>query len=55
MSEPIETREGKIQVATVVDQRVYTELAALADQNERSLAAELRRAIRNHLAKQDTA
>jgi hypothetical protein len=46
-----QTVPAKIQATTWLDAKTYDALAALAEQNERSIAAELRLAIRAYLAK----
>ncbi len=42
-------RDGLVQVATMITPDLFDLLAETAKRNERSLAAELRLAIRNHL------
>jgi hypothetical protein len=46
--------DQKAQAATLIEQSIYDALIALAKANERSVAAELRLAIQNHLAKGST-
>lgn len=50
MYESVE-KSSKIQVATLVDPDVFEALADLAKTHERSVAAELRLAIKLHLAR----
>lgn len=50
MLETVAKSREKLQVATMVDPATYAELMRVAEENERSLAAELRLAIKNHLA-----
>lgn len=50
MYESVEKSSEKLQVATLVDAATYADLSRAAEANERSVAAELRLAIKNHLA-----
>lgn len=50
MWDSVEKSSEKLQVATLVDPATYAELSRVAEANERSLAAELRLAIKNHLS-----
>jgi hypothetical protein len=51
MYESVEKSSEKFQVATLLDPETYAEFARIAEQNERSVAAELRLAIKLHLAR----
>lgn len=55
MYESVEKSSTKVQVATLVDEATYVAFSRIADENERSVAAELRLAIKNHLAQREVA
>lgn len=53
MWDSVEKSSTKVQVATMVDPNTAAEIARAAEENERSVAAELRLAIKNHLAQRE--
>lgn len=53
MLDSVDKSSAKLQAATLLDAETYAALARAAEENERSVAAELRLAIKNHLAQRD--
>lgn len=53
MWDSVEKSSEKLQVATLLDPATYADFARAAETNERSIAAELRLAIKNHLAQRE--
>jgi hypothetical protein len=54
MHDVVAKSNEKVQAATMLEPEIYDALAQLAESNERSVAAELRLAIKKHLSKEDT-